>query len=107
MIDGITILNQTEITEFGLWATPVGFLVFAIIVIGFGILTEFEGWSAIIGSVIGLIVWFFIFASSEESTGRYKYECLIDENVSMTEVHEKYEVIEQRGDIWVLEDKEQ
>jgi hypothetical protein len=31
---------------------------------------------------------------------------LIDKSVSMEDVYEKYTVIERRGDIWVLEDKE-
>lgn len=32
--------------------------------------------------------------------------CKIDKSVSMEDVYEKYTVIERRGDIWVLEDKE-
>jgi hypothetical protein len=39
-------------------------------------------------------------------TGRYKYEIILDDSVPANEVYEKYEVIERRGDIWVLEDKE-
>ena len=34
-----------------------------------------------------------------------QYECTIDKDVSFVEVYEKYNVIEQRGDIWVLEEK--
>lgn len=34
-----------------------------------------------------------------------QYECTIDSNVSFVELYEKYDVIEQRGDIWVLEEK--
>lgn len=34
-----------------------------------------------------------------------QYECVIDKNVSFVELYEKYDVIEQRGDIWVLEEK--
>ena len=34
-----------------------------------------------------------------------QYECTIDSNVGFVELHEKYNVIEQRGDIWVLEEK--
>lgn len=34
-----------------------------------------------------------------------RYECIIDSNVSFVELYEKYNVIEQRGDIWVLEEK--
>lgn len=34
-----------------------------------------------------------------------QYECTIDSDVSFVELYEKYDVIEQRGDIWVLEEK--
>lgn len=37
---------------------------------------------------------------------RNQYECIIDDSVSINEVYENYNVIERRGDIWVLEDKE-
>lgn len=38
-------------------------------------------------------------------TGEYRYECIIDDSVSYNEVVENYKIVEQRGDIWVLEDK--
>lgn len=34
-----------------------------------------------------------------------QYECTIDSDVSFVELYEKYDVIEQRGDIWILEEK--
>ena len=36
---------------------------------------------------------------------RNQYECIIDDGVSINEVYEKYNVIERRGKIWILEDK--
>lgn len=39
-------------------------------------------------------------------TGRNKYEVILDDSVSANEIYDKYEVIERRGDIWVLQDKE-
>lgn len=36
---------------------------------------------------------------------RNQYECIIDDSVSINEVYEKYNVIDRRGKIWVLEDK--
>ena len=36
-----------------------------------------------------------------------RYECVIDDTTSFNEVMENYEVVEQRGDIWVLRDKEE
>ena len=106
MIDGITILNQTEIMEVpGVWL----FITICIsLVIGFIVALLLHNEDALpivtllafIGMAIVVSILF------KEPTGRYKYECLIDDSVSITELYEKYEVIEQRGDIWVLEDKE-
>ena len=35
----------------------------------------------------------------------YKYKVIIDKSVSMIEVYDKYNVIEQDGKIWTIEDK--
>lgn len=34
-----------------------------------------------------------------------RYECAIDDTTSFNEVMEDYEVVERRGDIWVLREK--
>lgn len=39
-------------------------------------------------------------------TGRYKYEVILEDSYSAARLHEKYNVIDQRGGIWVIEDKE-
>lgn len=44
--------------------------------------------------------------SPEVPTGRYRYEVKLDETIDINEFYDKYEVIERRGDIWVLQDKE-
>lgn len=38
-------------------------------------------------------------------TGRYQYEVTIDDNVKFKDVIDKYNIIEQHGKIWILEDK--
>lgn len=60
-----------------------------------------------------LIVSFFgvvICAASSDKitvpTGEYQYEITIDDETSFSEVIEKYNIIEQRGDIFVVEEKE-
>lgn len=52
--------------------------------------------------IIGLAL--FLCSVKKEET---RYECAIDDTVSFNEVMENYEVVEQRGDIWVLRDKEE
>ena len=39
-------------------------------------------------------------------SSRYKYEAVIDDDVSINEVYKHYNVIEQDGKKWILEDKE-
>ena len=39
-------------------------------------------------------------------SGRDRYEVLLNEKVDMEEFYSKYEIIEQRDKIWVIEDKE-
>ena len=56
---------------------------------------------------IACITTFFIGAIFKKPSGRYRYECLIDDTVPYTEIYDKYDVVEQRGSIWVLEDKEE
>ena len=56
--------------------------------------------------MIGLIVMFaYGIFNCTVKTGEYRYECIIDDSVSYNEVVENYKIVEQRGDIWVLEDK--
>ena len=106
-MEGINILNQTEILTFsGLWIVAlIGVLLAGVICISIGILCEWN-WLDIIG-VIWIIVFFIMtwVGPAEVPTGRYKYEVLIDETVSVTELYEKYEIVGQDGKIWIIEDK--
>lgn len=43
--------------------------------------------------------------AQKRETGRNRYECLIDGTTPFIEVAENYDIVEQRGDLWVLEDK--
>ena len=52
----------------------------------------------ILFSVVGL--------SPEVPTDRNEYIVKIDDDVSFVEIYEKYEVIERKGDIWILQDRE-
>lgn len=38
-------------------------------------------------------------------SGRYRYEVYMSKAVSISEIYDRYDVIEQRGEIWVIEDK--
>lgn len=110
MLEGITVLNQEMIMDAPEWSNVVMFVclcgvaVFltvclisnnACINISFGIATI----SCLLFLMFGPAV------ISDVSTGRYRYEVTIDESVSFNDIYERYEIVEQRGDIWVLEEK--
>ena len=44
--------------------------------------------------------------SPEVPTGRNRYEVKLDETIDINEFYDKYEVIERRDKIWVIEDRE-
>ena len=113
-MEGITILNQTEIME----PTPLAVTVIVILMIIAAIscvaffIAEYIMASITCPVILGFIsisslvtVLVISILSPKHLTG-YKYEVTMDENVSMKEVYERYEIVEQRGDIWVLRDKE-
>lgn len=114
MIDGITILNQTVITE-SVMSNETLFriagLIFAITLV-LTIIFLLENWdiagccTAIICLVAIVICILQTIRSEDIPTGRYKYEVTVDESVRFTDIYEKYDVVERRGEIWVLEDKE-
>lgn len=55
--------------------------------------------------VLGGILFYGLSAKAE--SGRNRYECLIDDTVSFVEVAENYDVVSRRGDLWILEDKDE
>lgn len=42
----------------------------------------------------------------QEPTGEYQYEVVFEDDVSFMKVIEKYNIVEQRGEIFVVEEKE-
>ena len=54
-------------------------------------------------SIVSTIILFI--ADWTTPTGKYQYEVTIDDNISMKEFNEHYEIIEQRGEIYVINEK--
>lgn len=44
--------------------------------------------------------------SKGEPMGRYKYEVKINDSTTFKEVTDNYKIVDNRGEIWILEDKE-
>ena len=59
---------------------------------------------AIINGII-LVILCIIISIYKTPTGKNKYEVILEKDYSAIELFSKYNIIEQHGDIWVLEDK--
>ena len=116
-MEGIHILNKTEIMSTpSMWKTLV---IIAIItsllsLVFIAICEEYEwdiarlgGITMLILSTICFLICFVVSICTIDTihTGRYRYEVTVDDDVTFDEIVDKYDVIEQRGEIWVLEDK--
>ena len=47
------------------------------------------------------------YGSAKIESGRNRYECLIDDAVPFVEVAENYNIVGQRGELWILEDRDE
>ena len=111
-MDGITILNTTIVDDYAQWVLPTVLALAFICIVAFILtLTSNDNRVIIFGtiSLLAMIAMNIIVITSKShwrTNERNQYECIIDDSVSINEVYENYNVIERRGDIWVLEDKE-
>lgn len=104
MIDGVTVLN---IIEGGISA---GYLIAAFISLFLLIISilitieddRFEG--LIVGSIIGFISFTCLTIFCPRPI---EYEVTVDETVSFVEFTENYEIVEQRGNIYIIKLKEE
>lgn len=108
MLEGITVLNTFVISS----AIGTGTFVLmglACIVIGF--LVGLAVWDgevapAIIQSILtAAIVLGIAGYINKDATDTVRYEVTISEEVNFTDFTKRYEIIEQRGDIYVIEER--
>ena len=111
----MSILNKTEIlkdvTPTWWYAILIASVVALIVMVFIEKKTESIFPALIIAlTIIFGLIWSYgvkpIVTKEDVPTGRYRYECTIDDDASFVDITEKYVVVEQRGEIWVLEDKE-
>ena len=113
MLDGITILNKTVVMDHPEWFGYVIFTMFIVFVVSgiflFAALAlDWNGIFVALGivcvasafGIMGLCIF-----TEEVETDRYRYEVTVGPYVLFTDIYERYDVVERRGDIWVLEDK--
>ena len=120
-MDGVTILNKIEIVQavndtFNHGAAFIAIILTVFICAVVGLIIGGQDWEeelgACAGALIGLILCIFtgpafgaICADPPEIETTVRYEVIIDDSVSLTEFCEHYNIIEQRGEILVVEEK--
>ena len=106
MIDGITVLNNVIISDFN----PVPWL---IVFIGFVLLAfiiiyiesdEIKKHIYVIWCGLFAIALLFLVVDIRYSKVD-AIQCTIEDNVSINEVYDKYDVIDKQGEIWTLREK--
>lgn len=110
-MDGVIVLNVVERMRLPDWALICILpCIIAMAVFFIKLLTGDTQKKINIGGIgfactLVLIFIFLVVGNTVAPKRIMQYECTIDSNVSFVELCEKYDVIEQRGDIWVLEEK--
>lgn len=113
MMDGITVLSQSEIMNIPTWILVVIIIGITICVISLmvfisftqeiiQIIFEISSICGIILCTFGLLSMFFI----ESGTGKYTYKVTISDEVNFVEFNNKYEIIDQDGLIYIIKEKE-
>jgi hypothetical protein len=108
------ILSQTEIIEqVGGWPQAVVVAMFIIIFVAascfFAFTLDLDTLGIICGLVVAFLVLFLtmgLWEPKDTHTGRYEYKVILDETYPATQLYEEYEVVDQEGKIWIIQDKE-
>lgn len=106
-MEGITILNQTDVVDLESWYFGLMLLVIGVFFISSVKVLAFMSRRSLIICIISFIIIIILAKISPrfEKCDYTKYEVTIDKNVSMIEFYNKYEVLEQHGEIWVIKEK--
>lgn len=109
------ILNKTEIMERTGFTPNISLILFGVIIAILIILLiagtiDFNDFAfGLKMSTFALMIMMgveFLIESELVPSGRYQYEVIISEDYPAIDLYEDYKVVEQRGKIWVIEDKE-
>ena len=116
-MQGINILHQEAVTEMPDWASILGavslicvcvFGTIAVIITNHSAVLNWPSVTCFCLSILSLILFVAVVSADPQvPTGRYRYECTIDRSVSIQYIYDNYKVVEQRGELWILEDKEE
>lgn len=98
-MNGIEILSKTPIETLSAEAIA------AIVILSiFGIVMLFSDYYP--STVFITVAVMAIGALGKVPTGRYEYECKINDKVSVVKFYEKYEIKDHYDNVWIIRDKE-
>ena len=112
-MQGIEILNKEPVMMFNDRLVAIAFILIGIALIWGYIATKVE--NEVLAKISIYIFGLCLLSASGVAmaykgvkipSGRYQYEAVIQDDVSINEVYEHYKVIDRKGKIWILEDKE-
>lgn len=113
-MEGVTILNTIPVTGLPIWLiivciiACVAFVVFDAMIITDVVIFKRKTRKVLITIFTILAVTaptLFGYFNNIYETGHHYYECVIEDTASFNEIMNTYEIVDQRGDIWVLKDK--
>ena len=108
MIDGITVLNNVIVSDFNPvpWLCLFIGLLFVALIITYIKLDDFDKknllgvwWCGIFALALILLI------ANIRLSRTDAIQCTIEDNVSINEVYDKYDVIDKQGEIWTLREK--
>ena len=113
MMNGITVLSQSEIMNTPNWTYIITIIALIAFVVSMIITSSFHhnrietifGISSICFSIL-FVVGLFCMKFIEIRTGKYTYKVTISDEVNFVEFNNKYEIIDQDGLIYTIKEKE-
>ena len=112
-MEGINILSTTPIMEKSDFVINIIITFFCISIVGLFCFFVFSICRieklALLSALIAILsIGITVVASTikNKESGRYMYECLISEDVTLTEFYEKYNIVDVNGKIWTIYEKE-
>ena len=116
MMDGITVLSQSEITTKPCWIWIFLFVSLFVIIFGVVLATIWASFNKKIGTklatiftFLGIVLFFIDWLCGiiiTVPTGKYEYKVTISDEVNFVEFNNKYEIIDQDGLIYTIKEKE-
>lgn len=107
-MEGVRILNEIGPMSVGIWVVIGLFLVIGVVTLTLSFVTRDLDKGDRIGIIlVSLLPFIFaIILFSQKYNSPMKYEAIIDDNVKISEFEKKYEIVKQRGDIYVIKERE-